>query len=164
MEISKIETKEDLQYCVNLYYNLNDHEFLDVDPNICYTSLYKLYKQNNFIRVIRKDDKIIAWLLAIKTQALHMSYPQLQQLYYACDQKGFIAYKCVVLLHEALVEEAKLSNIRFCISQGSHMDPENIFAKILEKQGWDRRGHTAALRLPHSGPQRPLPATFFTRG
>lgn len=164
MILRKIKSKQDLIDCVELYYNLNDHLFIDVDKNICYSNISKLYKQDNFIRVIEKENKIIAWMLATKVQPLHTLYPMLQQLYYACNQTGFIAYKCVIMLHEALVEEAKRLNLRMCISQGSHMDPENVFVRILEKQGWERRGHTAILKLPHVGPERTLPATVFSRG
>jgi hypothetical protein len=153
----------DLKECIDLYYNINDHSFAFVDKNESLKNLYQLYLKKEFIRVIKKDNKIIAWILCIKNKPLHSANNHLQQIYYACSEKGFLAYKCVVVLHNAMIEEAKRIRINELISQGSHLDDNNVFAKILERNGWSRRGYLASYRLPQQDSRLPRHATFLSR-
>lgn len=160
MLITKIKSKEEILDCVNLYYNLNDHSFIEIDKKECIKNLTKIILDKEFVRILKHNDKIIAWLWARKVQALHSIIPMFQQMYYACSEKGFLAYKSVVLLHEAMIEEAKRQRISFAISQGSHMDPDNTYVRILERNGWERRGHVAIYRIAQDPIQR---STFLSR-
>lgn len=153
----------DLKFCIELYYNLNDHFFITVDKNESLKNLIELFYKRNFIRIIKKDSKIIAWILAIKNKQMHSKEILLQQVYYASSEKGFLAYKCVVLLHNEMLEEAKKLKVDLALSQGSHLDENNTFSRILEKNGWDRRGHTAIYRLPRQDSRFEHHATFFSR-
>lgn len=147
MRIDTIRTKEEVEYCVQMYYDLNDHDFIDVDFDTSFKTLFQLVRRKRFIRVLKDDNKIIAWIYAEKVQLSHMAYPVLQQMYYASNQQGIKAVRCVKLLHQELIEHAIELNLDTVISPGSHMDPNFVFAKILEKDGWDRRGFIAIKRL-----------------
>jgi hypothetical protein len=46
-----------------------------------------------------------------------------------------------------MIEEAKRLDIHLAMSTGSHLDENNTFTKILERYGWERRGHVAIKKL-----------------
>lgn len=163
MQVRQLQTKEEVRFCTDMYCDLNDDSFIDVNRNESYYNLLKLVKNNAFARVIVRDDKILAWILAQKMQPLHMDYPIFQQMYYASKESGVLAYKCVIKLHEAMIEEAKRLKIGAVLSQGSHMDSDYTFTRILEKSGWSRRGYVAILKLPQEGARLGLPDTFLSR-
>lgn len=148
MRIIKPRSTDDIRACIDLYCDLNDPGFLTVCKDNCYKHLSQFARQGKFIRLkLDNDDKIIAWIFAAKVQSYHSASPMFQQLYYASSNKGIKAYRDVIDLHEEMIQEAKRLNIPMVISQGSHMDENNTFSRILEKNGWDRRGHTALKRL-----------------
>jgi hypothetical protein len=127
---------------------LNDFSFLNVDYNNAFKHLLHFTKSGKFVMMkVDNDDNIVAWILALKTQSYHSAEPMLQQVYYASSRKGVKAYRDVVDLHEAMIEEAQRVGLPMVISQGSHLDEDNTFSRILEKNGWERRGHTALKRL-----------------
>ena len=163
MELDSIHSKADIQACVSLYAALNDFSFLNADEAVAYKNLLTAAKKQHFIRVLRENNRIIAWAWFIKTQSLHMKESQYQQHYFASNQTGIKAARCVKLLHRAAIEEAKTLDVAFVISQGSHMDENNIFAKILEKDGWLRRGHTAVFKLPQRVPKPVGCRSVFSR-
>ena len=153
----------DLKECIDLYYSINDHSFTFVDKNESLKNLYQFYLKKEFIRVIKKNNKIIAWILCIKNKPLHSTKNHLQQIYYASSEKGFSAYKCVITLHNAMIDEAKRIGVNELLSQGSHLDDNNVFAKILEKNGWSRRGYLASYKLPQEDSRLPHHDTFLSR-
>jgi hypothetical protein len=107
------------------------------------------------MKILKKNDNIIAFIVAVIDKPLHNNEVGLVQIYYACSEKGFTAYKCAVQLHEELIKEGIKQKLDFVLSQGSHMDPEFIFTRILENNGWERRGHVAMRRLPRQGSRFP---------
>ncbi len=131
-----------------MYYALNDHSFIKVSKDRSIKFLLQFCKQNKFVRILlNSKDEIEAWIYADIGQPYHCDDKVMQQMYYASNQTGVRAYRNVVDLHNALLEEAKLRNISLVMSQGSHLDEQNVFTRILEKNGWDRRGHIALKRL-----------------
>lgn len=147
MWIDTIKTKEEVEYCVQMYYDLNDHDFIDVDFDTSFKTLFQLVRLKKFVRVLKQEEKIIAWIYAEKVKIAHMAYPVLQQMYYASNQTGIKAARCVKLLHQELIKHAEEINVNTILSPGSHMDPNFVFAKILEKDGWERRGFLAIKRI-----------------
>lgn len=145
MIVREIKSNNEIEECVNMYLSLND--WLDTDFTAAYRKLYQLVKIKKFIRVVEDTEKIIAWIYCDIILPRHHSKVHFQQLYYASNQKGLKAYKCVVLLHQAMLEEAIRLGMPMALSLGSHEDEDNVFAKILEKNGWERRGYAAMRRL-----------------
>jgi hypothetical protein len=146
--IRELQNSKEVRRCVEMYFSLND--WLELDFGVCLKNMNRLVRRKRFFRLLEHDSKIIAWIYCEPAQPLHQSFPQYQQIYYASDQSGILAYKAVVKLHEAMLDEAVRLNYRLAVSQGSHMDEANVFSKILEKNGWERRGYGALKRLPLS--------------
>jgi hypothetical protein len=148
MKVVKPRTIEDIAACVEIYNSINDHSFLHMDVETSFSNFLKLSKQGFFMRLLVDDTGVVrAWIFASKVKPVHSDRFSFQQDYFASNLSGVKAYKAVVLLHEAMIEEATRLNIGTAISQGSHMDETFTFTRILEKQGWQRRGHIAVKRL-----------------
>lgn len=147
MNIDICKSIKDIRYCVDMYYDLNDHSFLEVSKEQSYKNLLTLCKRNRFVRVLKHNNIIIAWIYADIVVPLYYDKKVYQQLFYASDQTGIKAYKSVVMLHDELIKEAINKEIKVIISQGSHMDEDYTFTKILEKNGWDRRGYIAIKNI-----------------
>ena len=165
MLVSKIRTKEDIRTCIDMYYEIADLSFVNIDKEFAYANLLTFVKTNRFVRILLDDSgSIIAWIYAQPTQPPHSPEVMLQQMYYASNKEGVVAVRCVKMLHDAMVEEARRLGISLVVSQGSHQDISFVFTRILEKHGWTRMGYAAQLRLARPSVGRPLARTPFTRG
>ena len=146
--ISKVRSLSDIEECVNLYYNLNDHSFITVSKEESIRRLSQKVRQQKFVRLLIDDkNKIVAWIYCDVVKPDHSTEPQFQQMYYASNLKGIQAYKAVIKLHEAMIEESKRLKVNLLVSYGSHMDEDYTFSRILEKNGWSRRGYVAVYKL-----------------
>ena len=163
MIVDRIRTTDDVNVCVNMYYDLNDHSFLYVEKRVSTASFLRLLGGDGYFRCVRNHYReILAWSCFVTEVPLHSSVSQFRQLYYASNQNGLAAARCVKLLHRDAVAQAGRLRLRTVISQGSHMDEKNILVKILEKDGWDRRGHTAMYRF-NMIEMSPETSTFMSR-
>ncbi|MDB4575356.1 hypothetical protein N9112_00170 [bacterium] len=147
MKVVKIKTHQDLRMCAEMYAAISDPTFLPFDVEKGIKKLAEMRRQG-FVRMLVDDSGTpLAWIVAVKATPHHLHYPVMQQLYYCSDSHGALAYRCVRLLHESLVTEGIRVGAEYAMSTGSHMDEGNVFARILEKSGWQRKGHTAVLKL-----------------
>jgi hypothetical protein len=149
MNISKIKTNEDVIECVNMYFDQNDHLFLEANFRIAVKNLDIIIRRNKFVRILKESDKIVAWMYADTYKSLHSDFKAIQQYYYCSTLKGTKAFKAVKLLHEDLVKYAIENKYEFVMSPGSHLDPDYTFTRILEKLGWERRGYIALYKTPY---------------
>jgi hypothetical protein len=94
-----------------------------------------------------KDNKILGWIYANIGVNPHIRDKIFQQYYFTSTQSGIMAARIVKFLHEEMIEEAKRLDIHLAMSTGSHLDENNTFTKILERYGWERRGHVAIKKL-----------------
>jgi hypothetical protein len=143
LSIERPLTHDDVLACVDMYYALNDHEFLCVDHAACLRNLTKKVRGKRFVRTLVSGGEIVAWIYCEPVALPYTDQMGFQQMFFASDQVGTMAYKCVVKLHEAMLEEAERLHITLALSAGSHADERFTFAKILEKNGWQRRGYLA---------------------
>ena len=146
MEFLKPTNEAQLRHCCDIYMAQNDPEFMRVDANSCYQSLIKHWRLNGYVRVIWLKGEIVGFIMASIVPVMYSKEKHLAQEYYCTNLTGFAAAKAVIESHKGLVEVAKMKLIPVVISQGSHMDPENTFTRILERQGWTRRGFVANIR------------------
>jgi hypothetical protein len=140
-------SESELIFCVDMYASLNDNSFISVDKNFCIENIIKHWKSLNYIRLLKKNNQIVAWLLAVEAVSKHSRQRYLLQEYYCSNLKGIASYKAVVLLHRDLIEYAKTNRFSFVASSGSHLDETFVFSRILEKDGWSRRGYAAKYNL-----------------
>jgi hypothetical protein len=145
-EISKILTRAEIEYCIDSYIKHNDFSFLPVDRDCAIVNLNLAVRRQKFVRVLKENDQIIAWIYADIGKSLHMHEKILQQYYYCSDLTGTKAFKAVKILHEELLEYAKENKYDMVFSLGSHLDEKYIFTRMLEKLGWQRRGYIAYKR------------------
>jgi hypothetical protein len=117
----------------------NDPDFLLADRDVAIKQISLAARRQKFFRVVKRGDKIVAALLADFSGNHHSKLKLLSQQYFACSETGTAAYKCIKLLHEALIAFGEENECHVVMSQGSPQDPDNVFARILEKQGWQRK-------------------------
>lgn len=142
MAIETILALKDLEYCVDMYLEQNDNSFMEASRDEACMSLLQAVRRNKFVRVLRDNDSIVAWIYADTVKLQHQCNFNFQQLYYCSILAGVRSVRAVVDLHELMFNSAP-SNSKYCVSAGSHMDQSNTFARILEKHGWQRRGYLA---------------------
>jgi len=143
MIVRKLLNITELEICVDLYIKLNDETFIPASRRRSLERIHELVKGGSFFRVLEDDGKIRAWILANRVKPDHVDQVIFIQHYYGSDLMGVKAAKAVKMLHEALIEEAIRLNVSRVMSTGNHLDEANVFTRILEKSGWDRRGYVA---------------------
>ncbi len=132
--------------CVDMYIDIYENEIIPLDRDKSLLSMRRHVAAGQFFKVIEDNGEVIAWIAGAVLEREFIAEKYMQQIYYCSNQKGMKAYRCVVLLHKALIEESKKLNIRHVLSTGSHADTENVFVKILGKNGWSVRNYLAIWR------------------
>lgn len=145
--IIKPRSIQDIVDCVKIYESLNDFSFINMSFKESVNTISRFARSNKFIRIKLENNKIVAWILCDTAKPMHQEEFQFQQIYYASNRSGIKAYKDVIDLHNAMLDEAWRLKIPMAISAGSHMDEKFTFTRILEKAGWQRRGYVALKRL-----------------
>ena len=146
MNICKISSTAEILICIEMYLELNDFSFLSVDKNLAIQNLDLAVRRNKFVRMLKENNRIVAWLYADIGKSLHMNEKILQQYYYCSNLNGIRAFKAVKVLHEDLLKYAKENKYDLVFSLGSHLDEKYVFTRMLEKLGWQRRGYIAYKR------------------
>ena len=144
MEVCKLATIKDVEFCADMYLALNDDSFLPTDRRTSIASLHRLARGGKFVRALKKDGLIVAWIYADLVHLSHSDLTFFQQLYYASAETGLAAYRCLVQLHEEMYAHARTTKADYCLSACSPMDTTQVLARALEKNGWKRRGFLAA--------------------
>lgn len=147
IKIEKPRSVSDIVTCVDMYLALNDESFIDTDRDTCIKNMIQYSKLGHFIRMAVIDGEIAGWIYARPVIVPHRKKPQMQQCYYASNRTGIMAARLVKILNDCMAKHALAQGIDLVVSAGSHMDEKNTFARILEKDGWQRRGHIAVYRF-----------------
>jgi hypothetical protein len=147
MIIRRIKNNSELDDCVKIYMKYAQPEVIRADYETSLKSMKQIIAVRGFLRVAEVDGKIGAWLLADVRRNECIKDALLQQCFFGSDLSGTNAVRAVILLHEALIDEARRRNINCIMSTGSNNDEKNVFTRILEKQGWKRIGYLATWHL-----------------
>jgi len=147
MKIIQPSSEQQLKFCADMYISQNDNSFINLDSQFCYENIIKHWKCLNYIKLIIDNNQIVGFIMANETISKHSRDKFIAQEYYCTNLSGFKSARAVKLSHEDLTEYAKKNKLKFVISQGSHMDPDHTFTRLLEKFGWDRRGHIAKYNI-----------------
>jgi len=148
-KVNILRIEEELGEFARMYVNENDETFIKTSYVRSFVNLQTRYANGNFIRGVYYDGNLVGWILAVVNMPEHSSEKYLNQMYYCCTLKGLLAAKALKLAHEALIAQAEYARIPYVISQCSFYDEAMTFARLLEKYGWERRGHTALWRTSH---------------
>lgn len=139
---------EDIAACVDMYIAINEDRFLRIDRAYSIKTLSLALQQGRFFRIkLSQEGNVEAWIIAIINRTYHDPEPFLQQIYYCSANKGVKAYRDVVDLHSTMEQEAIRLNISSIKAMGNHGDTRNVYARILEKIGWERRGYLCIKKL-----------------
>lgn len=149
MKIDVIKSPSDVVACVDIYQPMNEESFLPSSHTNCISSFMAMASAGFFIRILREGDVVTGFIIAEEGDCPHVRGKVLRQVYYASSYKGLKAVKAVCMLHGALEERAEARKIPIVMSQGSFLDPENKFTRILERMGWERRHYLAIHKTSH---------------
>lgn len=142
-------TSEELRLCINCYSKNNDSSFLPFDFDKSFSELSTASRSGKYVKVADSGGLIVGWMYAAQVSLQHVKQSIIQQMYFSSELSGVPAYRLVVQMHNDLIDYAESKGIQLVVSAGSHMDESNTFVKILEKNGWDRRGYTAVWKTSH---------------
>ena len=138
---------DELAFCVDMYLQMNDESFIPADRKKSLHAMERVHKQMKYLRVAKSEEGIIGWMLAEPAPLDHCSLRIMQQRYFSTNQKGIKAARVVLEMHRDLVNYSKFYKFDMVTSPGSHLDEEYKFARILERDGWSRRGFMAMFDL-----------------
>jgi hypothetical protein len=111
-----------------------------VDYETSLKSFGRLLRSGAFCRTVEDNGEIIAWILCSKVKLFYLDEPVFQQDAFSCSR---CPYRTIELLHKEMIANSPTDLI---FSSGSFLDERNTFARILEKQGWNRKGYLAWTR------------------
>jgi hypothetical protein len=147
MALRPMKTLKDVTACIDLYLRQPGVDFLLPDRDASIRELGKAVSRGQPNRVMEREGRIVGWILGAVVKHSHNNFTTLQQLYCCVDDEGLRAVRTVLSLHEWFEEEGVRLGVRRVMSQGSCLDENNSFARLLELHGWSRRGHTALKYL-----------------
>ena len=146
MQIDIIRNKQELRQCVDMYFSWPIN--YPMDYSTCLKNIEYYWLRKKFLRIIRKDREVLAWILCDLARPLHSNILFLSQQYYCSNLQGYNASKALILLHNEMLEEASRKNIPYCLSNCRFDDNTFRLSRILEKTGWSRMGYQAVAHVP----------------
>ena len=139
----------ELEICVDMYLAMNDETFIPASKVESLKALIQFTRQGQYVKACYHNDELIAWLYAVEGRVSHMNFDVVEQKYYACSKHGVQSFNAIKALHADLVAHAERLRYPMVISQGSPFDKDNVYARILEKNGWERRGFLAVYKTKY---------------
>jgi hypothetical protein len=158
MHISPPKDEQELRVVADIYLDYDDG-FLPVNREVCHENILLHWKRLGYIRIIHHANRIVGFIAGSPIMTKHSKEKVLLQEYFCTNLTGFAAAKAVKLAHRDMVNYARAQRLFVIMSCGSHMDPDHTFTRILEREGWGRKGHVALLRIvkqPGQAPETPL--------
>lgn len=175
MEIRDITNYDELKLCVNLVIYQTEDPLFPVDERFALSNMNLLMRSKCLFKVILIDNKVVGWGCAkIGQPHLFSREKEVSLIYYQTILKGILAVKALKLFHKEMIVYALANKIQKC-STSSIMDTQETFYRILEKEGWIRRGasmlyvldnrETIVIQRGAAGRQGPVrEGTALTRG
>jgi len=136
---------EDVRACVDLYMGLNP--FIPSERAQSIRFLENAARRQELVRQIYRQNERVGWFWAKEVTLNYTAERVFSQMHFCMAARGIVAYRGIVLAHEAIEEKARTLGISLLLSQGSHVDETNVFPRILEKHGWERQGYACKKRL-----------------
>jgi hypothetical protein len=151
-------SEEDLKVCVQMYIAKGHGDFMVPDFYVALKKLTSYVRGGGFLRVVRDEGKIVAFIVGVLAGNMHTDLRVFSQEYFCSNTSPAKAVRCVKMLHEALFKEASMRQADIVVSRGSHLDPDNKFANILQTFGWERKGYVCYKYL--SADRKPRSVNF----
>jgi hypothetical protein len=137
----------EIEQAATLYYEWTDKQFINADLMTSINGLKHIVKTNKFAKVILVDNAVVGFITGDRYNSPFMAERVFMQTFYFSNLKGVAAIRAIKLAHKALVDYAIKFKYDSCYSSGSFQDKDLVFARTLEKEGWQRRSYACTLNL-----------------
>lgn len=135
----------DLEWCASSYCNFVESKNSILKLSVA-ESIINL-KCQEYVDVYKRSNKPVAFICGNISKQPFSTQKVLNQNFYYTSLQGYGAFIAQKELHKRFIEYARKRHIKTILSAGSYFDEDNIFAKMLEKQGWTRYGYLAVYQL-----------------
>jgi hypothetical protein len=143
-------SQADLKVCLEMYKDINDESFIHVDDAFALKRIREFTKlsctQGGFYLSV-EGHTIVGWMAYHVTSSQYGGERQVVQHVCGVAPKGLHGIRVQLELHEELIRRAYLVNAASVVSSGNPYDTSFVFARVLERQGWKRRGFMAIYEL-----------------
>lgn len=99
------------------------------------------------VAFIYKNNEVVGGVIATISEFMLFEGPLIVQSIYTSKLKGYEAVLAVKLAHRFLVEYGRRKGLYAAMSTCGAQDVDCHLTRILEKDGWQRQGHTAIFYL-----------------
>lgn len=143
-------SQADLKVCLEMYKSINDETFIHVDDTFALKQLReftKLPSVHGGFYLSVEEHRIVGWMAYHVTRSKYGGELQVVQHVCGVAPRGLAGIRVQSELHEELIRRAYLVNAVSVVSSGNPYDTSFVFARVLERQGWKRRGFMAIYEL-----------------
>jgi hypothetical protein len=145
LQVFNLRTTDELIACVDMYkkIDIENDNFINFDKEIALQKLFISCRSGHFARIIKEDNELIAWILA-STATYDFSNELIFKIrMFLSNQSGVKGFKCIEILHEEVIDEAKRLKIKRVFTENNFYNERLVYVKLLEKLGWKRKGYMA---------------------
>jgi hypothetical protein len=157
MEIRDIRGITELRECIKFASEQYNDPLFPVDEKYFFRNMLQAIQSGASCKVIINNNEIVAWgCYIIAAPYPHSREKEVSQMYYQTKLKGFLAVKALRLYHRAMIKYALAKGIDKCATS-SIMDTQETFYRILEKDGWIRRGCCMVYKISRNNSHQSSP-------
>lgn len=138
-------SEDDIRWCAESYCDFVRQKTILLNLSV-EESILNL-KQQEFLSLYKVRNKPVAFISGCTTKQQFSKNKIFNQNFYYTNLTGYSAYVAQKVLHGRMIEYARKRHVKTILSAGSYFDERNVFAKMLEKQGWSRHGYLAIYQL-----------------
>ena len=136
---------EDFQRCAQMYYDYAS-DFVPKSAAV-FCKWLQCLRPAGGVSVCRYKGEIIAFIAYGKRQLEFHNTFVVQQLFFCSDTGPIMAVRATRLLHAEMVTWGRRNRCSLALSAGSHEAESDVFLRILEKDGWQRKGYLCKLLI-----------------
>jgi hypothetical protein len=147
LRVRNVKSYGELIACVETSVKNYRDEFFPTDKNKSIAWLNNHVNSGGFFKVLEDSTGVVGYGAAtICKPTIYSNQICLSQVAYHTTTKGRKAIEALRLFHKAMIDFARLSGVTLCVTS-SILDNQDTFTRILERDGWTRRGGTLVMRV-----------------
>lgn len=147
IRVEPIVSLEELKAAVDVYVNYAKNDIVPFSREESYTNMEAHWRSLKYVKKITYKGAVVGIVCGDILKSFHGKHKFFNQMYYCTNLKGVLSVKAVQLAHRDIIEYASKYKLSYVISQASHNDTSFVFTRILEKDGWIRKGFMAIYPL-----------------
>ena len=159
MIISPPKSEKEVKRVIDIHAEfVKDDTLFPYNVNTAYLNYLQVRKQDYYKTIKTDDGEIVGGCHAKIHIPDYTNVKLLQVMFYICKLKGIGAFRAATELHRDLIAYAEAKYIPYVLSVSGYFDEDAILAKILEKDGWLRKGYGAVWATSHAKQPRSMQA------